>query len=176
MEPSSRTKRILVVVATVVLVSLSLSSRVEEGALYHRWLLVLDPQTVVQKQISYPEQVRPWGQDGLTTPRSLAETSNTPADLEGSEEAHKTNLRSNFPPDGVEDAKQPEISHHESTPRESKSPEILSPHVPHVPRTTFNLPKSAEEWCAPPEVPPLPYTECKDTLSVNQLPLYGGLT
>ena len=40
----------------------------------------------------------------------------------------------------------------------------------------FRLPKAAEDWCMPPKVPPLPYHHCTDTVTVNQLPLYGGLT
>eukprot|EP00547_Thalassionema_nitzschioides_P007007 CAMPEP_0194205994 /NCGR_PEP_ID=MMETSP0156-20130528/5133_1 /TAXON_ID=33649 /ORGANISM="Thalassionema nitzschioides, Strain L26-B" /LENGTH=491 /DNA_ID=CAMNT_0038932409 /DNA_START=68 /DNA_END=1540 /DNA_ORIENTATION=- len=44
----------------------------------------------------------------------------------------------------------------------------------------FNLPKSAEDWCAPPTLPPLPYDHCKDKQDiikvVDSLPMLGGLT
>lgn len=174
MEP--RTHRLIGVVATILLAAASLSSRVgTEELSTSRSLLVLDPpQTVVRKQIDYPEQVRPWGQDA-TTSRTLSRTSES-SDLAANDEATRTNLRSNSAPDGTESAKQPEQSmerEQNTAGNPHKSPEILSPQVS---GTTFNLPKSAEEWCAPPDLPPLPYTNCQDTVTVNQLPLYGGLT
>jgi len=41
---------------------------------------------------------------------------------------------------------------------------------------SFRLPVSAEDWCAVPKLPPFDYSQCKDKVSINKLPLYGGLT
>lgn len=41
---------------------------------------------------------------------------------------------------------------------------------------TFKLPTSAEDWCAPPKLPSLPYDQCKDASVINSIPFKGGLT
>jgi hypothetical protein len=40
----------------------------------------------------------------------------------------------------------------------------------------FNLPSSANEWCLPPQLPPINYGECDQNGLYNSVPLLGGLT
>lgn len=40
----------------------------------------------------------------------------------------------------------------------------------------YNLPSSARDWCLPPSVPPLDYTQCNPNGIVNEIPFLAGLT